>query len=87
MLVTIQDSKASAVIDSFGAQLISLKDSSQKEYIWQRDPDIWPRCSPLLFPAVGNSRNDKTMFEGVWYDLPKHGFCKETDFKSNGTVL
>lgn len=81
MLVTIQDSKASAVIDSFGAQLISLKNSSQKEYIWQRDPDIWPRCSPLLFPAVGNSRNDKTMFEGAWYDLPKHGFCKETDFK------
>lgn len=81
MLVTIQDSKTTAVIDSFGAQLVSLKDSSGKEYIWQRDPSIWSRCSPLLFPAVGNSRNDKTMFEGVWYEIPKHGFCKETDFK------
>ena len=81
MLVTIQDSKATAVIDSFGAQLISFQDASGKEYIWQRDPKFWARCSPLLFPAVGNCRNDRTIFEGVWYDLPKHGFCKETDFE------
>ena len=38
MLVTIFDSNGSAVIDSIGAQLISYKDSTGKEYIWQRDP-------------------------------------------------
>lgn len=81
MIVTIKDSKTTAVIDSFGAQLISMKDENGKEYIWQRDPEIWPRCSPLLFPTVGNVRNDKTIFEGEWYELPKHGFCKETDFE------
>ena len=54
MLVTIFDSNGSAVIDSIGAQLISYKDSTGKETIWQRDPKFWNRCSPLLFPIVGN---------------------------------
>lgn len=81
MIITIQDEKTTAVIDSLGAQLISLKDNSQKEYIWQRDPAIWGKCSPLLFPAVGNSRENKTIIEGTWYPMPKHGFCKDTDFE------
>ena len=82
MILTIQDKDTNTVagIDSFGAQLISLKDAAGKEYIWQRDPKIWPRCSPLLFPAVGNCRNDSTRFEGQWYTMEKHGFCKESDF-------
>lgn len=80
MLITIQDSLLHAVIDSFGAQLISLTDNSGKEYIWQRNPEVWGRCSPLLFPIVGNCRNGKTMFHGNWYELPKHGFCKDCEF-------
>ena len=64
MIITISDPKAhvTASIDSAGAQLISLKDKTDKEYIWQRDPDIWPRCSPLLFPVVGNWRDWRTRF-------------------------
>ena len=81
MLITIRDNHCTATIDSIGAQLISFQNSAGKEFIWQRDPDIWPRCSPLLFPAVGNSRGGRTMFEGGWYDMPKHGFCKESDFE------
>ncbi|MEG0214723.1 MAG: aldose 1-epimerase family protein [Hungatella sp.] len=80
MLITLNNATLTAIIDTMGAQLISLKDTTGKEYIWQRDPDVWARCSPLLFPAVGNSRNDKTIIEGSSYHLPKHGFCKESDF-------
>ena len=54
MIITICDSKTTASIDTLGAQLISMKDASGKEYIWQRDPAVWARCSPLLFPSVGN---------------------------------
>ncbi|MEW4414166.1 aldose 1-epimerase family protein [Clostridium sp. AN503] len=81
MIITIHDNHSTVSIDTMGAQLISFQDAAGKEYIWQRDPAFWPRCSPLLFPAVGNSREGKTMFDGVWYDLPKHGFCKESDFE------
>ncbi|MCI9162448.1 MAG: aldose 1-epimerase family protein [Lachnospiraceae bacterium] len=86
MIITIQDkaTHTTAAIDSLGAQLISLKDSAQKEYIWQRDPEIWPRCSPLLFPAVGNCRKGRTLFEGQWFEMEKHGFCKESDFSVEG---
>ncbi len=80
MLVTLHDSKATAVIDSIGAQLISFKDSSGTEYIWQRDPQFWNKCSPLLFPIVGNCRNNRTRMENQVWEIPKHGFCREMDF-------
>lgn len=80
MLITINDSKTTAVIDSVGAQLISLKDTAGREYVWQRDPAFWPRCSPLLFPIVGNARGNQLTIEGVSYEMEKHGFCKEVDF-------
>lgn len=72
----------SASIDSLGAQLISLKDASGREHIWQRDPAIWGFCSPLLFPAIGNSRNNRTKFDGEWYELAKHGFCRTSEFEA-----
>lgn len=80
MIITIKDSSLCASIDTMGAQLISLKDNQEKEYIWQRDPQIWMRCSPLLFPVVGNCRNDKTIINGKWYTMPRHGFCKDMEF-------
>ena len=41
MIITLRDAKASASIDTLGAQLVSYKDSSGREYIWQRDPNFW----------------------------------------------
>ncbi len=81
MIITIHDSRTTASIDTMGAQLISMKDASGKEYIWQRDPDVWPRCSPLLFPVVGNCRGGKTLIDGAWYEIEKHGFCKTSEFE------
>lgn len=81
MLTTIRNSELTAVIDSAGAQLISLKDRSRKEYIWQRDPRFWSRCSPLLFPVVGDCRNNRLLINGSSYRLPKHGFCKDMEFQ------
>lgn len=80
MIVTLKNSKFTAQVDSLGAQLISLKDDKGTEYIWQRDPAHWVNCSPLLFPIVGNCRYGKAMIDGQWYEIPKHGFCKITDF-------
>lgn len=83
MIVTLKNQYFTAQVDSLGAQLVSLPDSTGKEYIWQRDPAYWSNCSPLLFPIVGNCRNGKTLLEGNWYEIPKHGFCKVTDFSVN----
>lgn len=80
MLITLKNSSITAIIDSVGAQLISLKDSKGTEYIWQRDPRFWNKCSPLLFPIVGNLRNNKTILEGEVWEISKHGFCRDMDF-------
>ncbi|MGI5945925.1 MAG: aldose 1-epimerase family protein [Lachnospiraceae bacterium] len=82
MIFTIQDAKASASIDSLGAQLISYQDAEGQEYIWQRDPKYWANCSPILFPAVGRVRNGKTLIDGTWYEMPLHGFVKVTEFET-----
>lgn len=80
MIVTLSNQAFTAQVDSMGAQLISLADAKGREYIWQRDPAYWQNCSPLLFPTVGNCRDGKTLIEGEWFEIPKHGFCKITDF-------
>ena len=56
-----------------------LKDASGCEYIWQRDAKYW-KNAPLLFPVVGNCRNDRTILEDRIYAIEKHGFCRERDF-------
>ncbi|MDD3252137.1 MAG: aldose 1-epimerase family protein [Lachnospiraceae bacterium] len=81
MFITIKDDSVSATVDTLGAQLISFQGRTGKEYIWQRDPAYWTSCSPLLFPAVGNSRNGKTLFDGISYDMPKHGVCRSEEFE------
>lgn len=88
MIITLTDSKTGfcAFVDSTGAQLISLKDTEGREYIWQRDPAVWSFCSPLLFPSVGNCRKGRTRFDGQWYDMPKHGFCRDADFAAEQTA-
>lgn len=67
-------------VNTLGAELKSYRDPSGREYVWNSDPAYWMRSSPLLFPTVGNVRDNKTQFNGVEYSLPKHGFCKESEF-------
>ena len=80
MIFNIQNQFSSASIDSLGAQLISFQDATGREYMWQRNPDVWSGCSPILFPIVGNCRDDKTIIEGESYEIPKHGPIRHTEF-------
>lgn len=80
MIVELKTNKATAVIDTIGAQLVSFRDNTDTEYIWQRNPDIWRNCSPILFPIVGGCRNNQTIIEGRSFEIPKHGPTKSTEF-------
>ena len=80
MKITLTSENYQVTLDSFGAELKSFRDPSGKEFIWNSDPAFWMRSSPLLFPTVGNVRNNKTIINGTVYTMPKHGFCKESDF-------
>lgn len=79
MKYTIKSDKLTAVIDSFGAELCSVKDASGREYIWTSE-DVWKRHAPLLFPFVCNTASKKYTVNGKEYALSNHGFTRDTDF-------
>ncbi|WP_395665805.1 aldose 1-epimerase family protein [Methylocella sp.] len=68
-----------AVVKADGAELISLKDASGLEYVWQAGPQ-WPRHAPVLFPIVGRLRDDSLVHEGQSYPMKQHGFARDMRF-------
>jgi galactose mutarotase-like enzyme len=64
-----------------GAELQTLKSkTSGLEYIWDGNPKDWAKHSPVLFPIVGGLKENKYIFEGKPYELPRHGFARDLEF-------
>ena len=80
-MVELKNDLLSILVSERGAELQSIKDASGKEYLWQADPNFWPRHSPILFPIVCSVNNDTYRVDGKEYHLPRHGFARDTDFK------
>lgn len=71
-----------AKIDSFGAQLNSLKKVDKElEYIWQANPKYWNRHSPILFPIVGRLKEDSYFYKNQKYNMTQHGFARDKEFE------
>lgn len=81
MNTTISNSTLTASIKHSGAELFSLKNNQNKEYIWEGNPDFWGKHSPILFPIVGTLKNNTYTINGKEYQLPRHGFARDMDFK------
>lgn len=81
MNTTISNSTISASIKHSGAELFSLKDTKNKEYIWEGNPDFWGKHSPILFPIVGTLKNNTYTINGKEYQLPRHGFARDMEFQ------
>ena len=71
-----------AVIESHGGELISFKDREGKEYIWSGDPAFWFGRNPLLFPIVGNLKEGTVKFGETAYQMSRHGFARDQEFKA-----
>ena len=69
-------------INSFGAEVISVKDNNLVEFIWQGDKVVWARHAPVLFPIVGKLKNDRFIVENKNYELPQHGFARDMNFET-----
>lgn len=67
-------------VASKGAELISIKDETGKEYLWQGDEKYWGRQSPILFPFVGRLKNQEYTYEGKKYPMMQHGFARDMEF-------
>ncbi len=67
-------------VKSIGAELCSIVNNfTGNEYIWQGDPAFWASHAPILFPIIGALKDNTYFFEGKEYQLPKHGFFRNSE--------
>jgi galactose mutarotase-like enzyme len=76
----IKNANLTALINPFGAELISLKDNTNREFIWEGNPHYWGKHSPVLFPIVGTLKNNSYYYKEREYQLSRHGFAREMEF-------
>lgn len=73
---------------SKGAELVSLNFNGEEKL--HDGLNFWNRYSPILFPIVGQIKNNKTIIEGKEYSMTQHGFARDMEFnqiKENHYVL
>jgi galactose mutarotase-like enzyme len=79
----IQNDFLTVTISDWGAEIISVKDDSDTEYIWHGDPSVWKRHAPILFPYVGRLKDDSLNLSGSLYEgLSQHGFARDSKFEA-----
>lgn len=80
-MFTIENQFVKATIQAKGAELTSLYSKENNlEYMWNGDPAFWAKHSPVLFPIVGQLKNNTYFHKGKSYSLPRHGFARERNF-------
>lgn len=81
MIHHLENQNLKIAVDSKGAELKSVVNkSTQKELLWQADPEFWGKSSPVLFPIVGTLKNGMYIYNQKEYKLPRHGFARDYHF-------
>lgn len=80
MIVTLKNDFLTVEIEDVGAQLASITGRDGTQYLWQGDPDIWPRRAPMLFPVLGRLKDSQYTLEDETYTISTHGFCRDALF-------
>lgn len=80
--VKISNEAAEAVISAQAAEVISFRAlNNGVETIWNRDPEFWSNCTPILFPYTGALINGQYEINGQTYTLGQHGFARHAEFE------
>ena len=69
-----------ATAQARGGELVSLRDGSGREHIWEGDPAFWSGQNPILFPIVGALKEGKVDIGGTVYEMGRHGFARGMEF-------
>lgn len=78
---TIKNEFLEVKIDELGAQLMSIKDNSGCEYLWQGDPKYWKDRAINIFPFVARLTEGKYKLFGKTYEMNIHGFARNLVYK------
>ena len=80
-IITLSNDVICAQINTLGAELCSLKNTKNKDFIWEGDPAYWGKHSPVLFPIVGTLKNNTYTHNNEEYILTRHGFARDMEFE------
>jgi len=81
MNIQLQSNALQISINTFGAELYSIKNTPGLEYIWQANKEIWPRHAPVLFPIVGKLKDNAYTISHTPFNLNQHGFARDKEFE------
>ena len=81
MNMVLQNEYMIVEIAEMGAELMRIYDrKSESEVLWNGDPAYWKRRSPVLFPNVGKTFNNRMKIAGEIYATSQHGFARDCEF-------
>ena len=79
--VVIQNQELVVTIALKGAEVRSVKNiASNHEYMWSGDSTVWSGVSPVLFPVVGKTTDNRVLFNSSAYPQGNHGFARSAVF-------
>ena len=77
--IKLSNGTLTVTISTMGAEMQSIEKNGC-EVLWNGDAAFWTGRAPVLFPICGGLRDDKFIFEGKEYTIPKHGYARKTEF-------
>ena len=80
MNYTIKNDQLTVTLSTYGAEVVSVKDTEGCEYMWQGDEKYWNGQAPLLFPICGRFYQTKYTYSGKEYSMGTHGFARTSEF-------
>lgn len=83
MRYTIENEFIRLMVDSLGAEMVSVIDvSTGREMLWCADPAVWNRHAPILFPYAGKLTGGHFLAEdGRVYEGGQHGFARDLEHR------
>lgn len=77
----ISNKFAEVCVSTMGAEILSVRSRKGTEFMWSGKKEVWTGHAPVLFPICGGLKEDKFIYDGREYILPKHGFAKKSLFE------
>lgn len=80
-MIQIKNNFLKVQINLLGAEVRSVTNTiTNHEYMWSGDSDVWAGVSPVLFPTVGKSHDNKIKYQGKEYSMSNHGLARHAVF-------
>lgn len=79
-MTTIENKFLKITIKQLGGEMTSLfSKETNTEMLWQGNPEFWNGQAPILFPTVGNLKDNAYLHNETRYKLGRHGFARRSN--------